>query len=85
MHTFDDTVVIGHRDGRTDHPASPGELVRLRLINTDSEPHQIVLAGTSFRLADVEGRDLHRPGEVGGVPLRLPAGGRYAPSATTAS
>jgi FtsP/CotA-like multicopper oxidase with cupredoxin domain len=77
VHTFDGTVVIAGRDGRADYPASPGTPVRLRLINTDSDPHRIVLAGSPFRIAAVDGRDLHEPGEVSDVGLRLPAGGRY--------
>ncbi|WP_182904870.1 multicopper oxidase family protein [Microbispora sp. H13382] len=77
VHTFEGTVVIADRDGRTVHDVSPGEPVRLRLINTDSVPHRIVLAGTPFRVAAVDGRDLNRPGEVEDVGLRLAAGGRY--------
>ncbi|HEX5598770.1 MAG TPA: multicopper oxidase family protein [Micromonosporaceae bacterium] len=77
LHTFDGTVVIAGRDGRTEHPAPPGTPVRLRLINTDSDPHRIVLAGTPFRVAAVDGRDLNQPGEVSDVGLHLPAGGRY--------
>jgi FtsP/CotA-like multicopper oxidase with cupredoxin domain len=77
VHTFDGTVVIADRDLRTEHAAPAGTEVRLRLVNTDSEPHRIALAGTPFRVAAVDGRDLHRPGEVGDVALRLPAGGRY--------
>ncbi|RQW96136.1 multicopper oxidase family protein [Micromonospora globispora] len=77
VHTFDGTVVIADSDGRTEHPASPGTPVRLRLINTDSDPHRIVLAGTPFRVAAVDGRDLNQPGEVSDVALHLPAGGRY--------
>jgi FtsP/CotA-like multicopper oxidase with cupredoxin domain len=69
--------VIADRDLRTEHAAPAGTEVRLRLVNTDSEPHRIALAGTPFRVAAVDGRDLHRPGEVGDVALRLPAGGRY--------
>jgi FtsP/CotA-like multicopper oxidase with cupredoxin domain len=46
------------------------------LINTDSDPHWFALAGTPFRVAAVDGRDLNQPGEVSGVGLRLPAGGR---------
>ncbi|MFG3299715.1 multicopper oxidase domain-containing protein [Micromonospora chersina] len=76
VHTFDGTVVIPGRDGRTEHPAPPGTTVRLRLINTDSNPHRIVLAGTPFRVAAVDGRDLNQPDEVRDVGLRLPAGGR---------
>ncbi|MCW3816880.1 multicopper oxidase family protein [Micromonospora sp. DR5-3] len=77
VHTFDGTVVIAGSDGQTQHSAPPGAPVRLRLINTDSDPHRIVLAGTPFRVVAVDGRDLNRPGEVRDVGLRLPAGGRY--------
>ena len=77
VHTVDDAVVIAGRDGEIEHPAAPGVPVRLRLVNTDSDPHRVVLAGTPFRVAAVDGRDLNRPGEVAGVALRLPAGGRY--------
>jgi FtsP/CotA-like multicopper oxidase with cupredoxin domain len=77
VHTLDGTVVIAGRDGLTEHATSPGTPVRLRLINTDSDPHRIVLAGTAFRVAAVDGRDLNQPDEVSDVALRLPAGGRY--------
>ncbi|MFD2762581.1 multicopper oxidase family protein [Micromonospora eburnea] len=77
VHTFDGTVVFADPDGRTDHTAPAGSRVRLRLINTDSDPHRFALAGAPFRVAAVDGRDLHEPGEVGDVGLRLPAGGRY--------
>ncbi|WP_040420627.1 multicopper oxidase family protein [Actinopolymorpha alba] len=77
VHTFDGIMVIADQDGRTEHTAPAGTPVRLRLINTDSVPHWFALAGTPFRVAAVDGRDLNRPGEVRGVKLRLPAGGRY--------
>jgi FtsP/CotA-like multicopper oxidase with cupredoxin domain len=77
VHTFDNTVVIGDRDGRAENTAAAGTPVRLRLINTDSNPHWFALAGTSFRVAAVDGRELNQPGEVRDVGLRLPAGGRY--------
>jgi FtsP/CotA-like multicopper oxidase with cupredoxin domain len=77
VHTFDNTVVIGDRDRRAENTAAAGTPVRLRLINTDSNPHWFALAGTSFRVAAVDGRELNQPGEVRDVGLRLPAGGRY--------
>jgi FtsP/CotA-like multicopper oxidase with cupredoxin domain len=77
VHTFDNAVVIGDQDKRAVHTARPGAPVRLRLVNTDSEPHRFALAGTAFRVVAVDGRDLHQPGEVREVELRLPAGGRY--------
>ncbi|MBE3015918.1 multicopper oxidase family protein [Microbispora sp. NEAU-D428] len=77
VHTFDGTVVIAGGEGRSEHPVPPGAPVRLRLINTDSTSHRIALAGTPFRVAAVDGRDLNQPGEVSDVGLHLPAGGRY--------
>jgi FtsP/CotA-like multicopper oxidase with cupredoxin domain len=77
VHTFDGTVVLADQDGRTEHPAPAGAKVRLRLVNTDSDPHRFALAGTPFRVTAVDGRDLNQPGEVSDAGLRLPAGGRY--------
>lgn len=77
VHTFDGALVIGDVEGRGEQVVPMGTLVRLRLVSTDSDPHRIALAGTAFRLVAVDGRDLHEPGEVGDVALRLPAGARY--------
>jgi FtsP/CotA-like multicopper oxidase with cupredoxin domain len=74
VHTFDGTVVIADH---TEHTVAAGTRARLRLINTDSEPHRLALAGTPFRVSAVDGRDLNQPGQVSGVGLHLPAGGRY--------
>lgn len=77
VHTFEGTTVIGDRDRPDPRQVVPGTPVRLRLINTDSTPHRFALAGTPYTLVAIDGRDLHRPGEVRDVALRLPAGGRY--------
>ena len=77
VHTFDGTAVLADQDGRTEHTAPTGTKVRLRLVNTDSDPHRFALAGTPFRVMAVDGRDLHQPGELREAGLRLPAGGRY--------
>jgi FtsP/CotA-like multicopper oxidase with cupredoxin domain len=77
LHIFDGALVIGDRDGHTERPTPSGTPVRLRLVNTDSHPHRLALIGSTFRVAAVDGRDLHQPDEVGDVRLRLPAGGRY--------
>ncbi|MEV0675031.1 multicopper oxidase family protein [Actinosynnema sp. NPDC050436] len=74
VHTFEGGVTVA---GGGEHTAPPGTPVRLRLINTDSDPRRFTLAGTPFRVVAVDGRDLEQPGEVGRVSLHLPAGGRY--------
>ena len=77
VHTFDGTTVIGNNDQLVEHTAAAGVPVRLRLINTDSDPHRLALTGTRFRVAAVDGRDLNQPDEVSHVGLLLAAGGRY--------
>ncbi|SDI11719.1 Multicopper oxidase with three cupredoxin domains (includes cell division protein FtsP and spore coat protein CotA) [Actinokineospora alba] len=75
VHTFDDGATV--ISGGGEHVAAPGTKVRLRLINTDSDPHRFALSGTPFTLVAVDGRDLNGPGEISEQILRLVAGGRY--------
>ncbi|MFC4588208.1 multicopper oxidase family protein [Sphaerisporangium corydalis] len=77
VHTFAGVTALGDQDRPFERRVPPGAPVRLRLINTDDTPHQFALAGTTYRLAAIDGRDLHGPGELGRTRLRLPAGGRY--------
>jgi FtsP/CotA-like multicopper oxidase with cupredoxin domain len=77
VHTFDGAITLGSHDGVQERAVQPGTPVRLRLINTDSTPHRMSLAGTDFRVVAVDGNDLHEPGVVSGQALRVPAGGRY--------
>ncbi|WP_238164003.1 multicopper oxidase family protein [Kribbella pittospori] len=77
VHTLDGAVLLGAHDTRMQRTTAAGTAVRLRLVNTDSEPHRFALTGTPFRVAAVDGRDLNRPDDVSDVALRLPAGGRY--------
>jgi FtsP/CotA-like multicopper oxidase with cupredoxin domain len=77
VHTFDGMLAIGTHDGMASKPVPTGTTARLRLINTDSEPHRFTLAGAAFRVVAADGNDLSGPAEVTGLALRLAAGGRY--------
>jgi FtsP/CotA-like multicopper oxidase with cupredoxin domain len=56
-------------------PARPGELVRVRVINTDNGPIKIWSSGP-YRLLAVDGSDVHRPTEVSDRSVTLTAGAR---------
>ncbi|WP_327644409.1 multicopper oxidase family protein [Micromonospora zamorensis] len=58
-------------------PVEAGVPVRLRLINTDSTTHRYALAGTPFRVAAIDGSDLHGPTPLVDTAVPIPAGGRY--------
>ena len=77
IHTFGATLIVGEHGGTTTRSAEPGSSVRLRLVNTDPDPHALNLAGTSFRVVAVDGRNLEQPDEVSERSLRIPGGGRY--------
>ncbi|GIJ24442.1 multicopper oxidase family protein [Micromonospora lutea] len=72
VHTFSGGAAVAG----VEHVAAAGATVRLRLVNTDSDPRRFALAGTPFRVVAVDGRDLQGPGETSRTALRVAAGGR---------
>jgi FtsP/CotA-like multicopper oxidase with cupredoxin domain len=56
--------------------ARTGDLVRVRLVNTDSTPTSVWVAGSAFRVLAVDGTDLNAPEAVEGRSVELTAGGR---------
>ncbi|WP_127505520.1 multicopper oxidase family protein [Actinoplanes solisilvae] len=55
----------------------PGTSVRLRLINTDSDPHRYALSGAPFRVVAIDGVDLRGPASLVDTAVGIAAGGRY--------
>jgi len=62
--------------GDTRQTASPGDTVRVRLLNTDSTPTSAWVTGSPFRVLAVDGTDLHAPTSVEARTVPLTAGGR---------
>jgi FtsP/CotA-like multicopper oxidase with cupredoxin domain len=56
-------------------PARPGQLVRIRVTNTDNGPMEI-WSGDSYRLLAVDGTEVHGPTDISGRSVTLTAGGR---------
>jgi FtsP/CotA-like multicopper oxidase with cupredoxin domain len=54
-----------------------GTEVRLRLVNSASLTKVFTLNGTPFRVAAMDGWDIHQPEEVAGKRLKIGGGGRY--------
>jgi FtsP/CotA-like multicopper oxidase with cupredoxin domain len=55
----------------------PGTKMRLRLVNSASLTKTFTLNGTPFRVAAIDGWDIHQPDEVTGKRLKIGGGGRY--------
>ncbi|MBP2411391.1 FtsP/CotA-like multicopper oxidase with cupredoxin domain [Arthrobacter stackebrandtii] len=76
VHTFRRAVVFGSSDAAQNHSVPIGTPVRLRVANTDQQPHRLRLTGSPYRVVAVDGHDVMDPTDIAGQPLRLPAGGR---------
>ena len=76
LHEYDDGPTLDGETGTTVLDAEPGERVRLRLVNTDNGLTSVWVTGTTYRVLAVDGTDVHRPGEVEGRAVAVPAGGR---------
>jgi FtsP/CotA-like multicopper oxidase with cupredoxin domain len=63
-------------DGETRN-IKPGTEVRLRLVNSANLTKLFTLNGTPFRVAAIDGWDIHQPDEMTGKRLKIGGGGRY--------
>jgi FtsP/CotA-like multicopper oxidase with cupredoxin domain len=75
-HLYDGKRTVNGRDGEDQTAAEPGDTVRVRVVNTDFGVMPVWVDGAPFRLAAVDGTDLHEPAEVEGVGVEVPGGGR---------
>lgn len=74
-HTYAAIRTINGKPEDLQVQATPGRVVRLRVINTDNAPMQ-VWSSHSYRLLATDGTETNRPTPVDGVALTVTAGGR---------
>lgn len=67
---------IGLTDNLERRRIESGTSVRLRLVNTGSEPELFELSGTPFQVAAIDGAEVNEPEELVNVLLQVAAGGR---------
>lgn len=75
-HLYDGRRTVNGRDGEDRVAAEPGDTVRVRVVNTDFGVMPVWVDGAPFRVAAVDGTDLHEPAEIAGVGPEVAAGGR---------
>jgi FtsP/CotA-like multicopper oxidase with cupredoxin domain len=76
VHTYSGRRTINGSTGEDEVLAEAGRPVRVRLVNTDNGPLRAWVSGAPFRVAAVDGTDVHAPGEVDDEGLLVTAGGR---------
>ncbi|MBA3490153.1 MAG: multicopper oxidase domain-containing protein, partial [Longispora sp.] len=75
-HLYNGIRTINGQEGDVSVAASPGQRVRVRVINTDNGTLSTWVGGNEFRVLAIDGTELTGPAEVRDVDVSLGAGGR---------
>jgi FtsP/CotA-like multicopper oxidase with cupredoxin domain len=76
VHIYDGVRTVNGQEGDIAVKAAPGDLVRVRVVNTDNGPMSVWTTGAPYRVVAVDGYDLNAPDLVEGDALTVTAGGR---------
>jgi FtsP/CotA-like multicopper oxidase with cupredoxin domain len=76
VHTYSGRRTINGSTGENAVITEPGRPVRVRLVNTDNGPLRAWVSGAPFRIAAVDGTDVHAPTDVTDRGVVVTAGGR---------
>ncbi|MBC1603669.1 multicopper oxidase domain-containing protein [Paenilisteria rocourtiae] len=63
-------------NGKVPKNIKPGTNVRIRLGNAHNKPQKLILNGTTFQIAAIDGNLIHKPTDLKETYLQIPAGGR---------
>src|SRR5207342_2220498 len=76
LHDYGQGGSINGTTGLTTVPATTGQRVRVRLINTDNGAATVWAPGTAYSVLAIDGTDLVGPTPLQDTALNVPAGGR---------
>jgi FtsP/CotA-like multicopper oxidase with cupredoxin domain len=76
VHTYAGRRTINGAPGVSAVAASPGQVVRARVINTDAGPLRAWISGSAYRVVAIDGRAVHEPTDISGKSVVVTAGGR---------
>lgn len=76
VHIYDAVRTVNGLEGDVPVDATPGDVVRIRVINTDNGPMSVWVSGAGYRVVAVDGHDVHEPEPVSGLATLVTAGGR---------
>jgi FtsP/CotA-like multicopper oxidase with cupredoxin domain len=81
-HTYGGFRTVNGTEGDFAVPAAPGDVVRVRIVNTDNGPVPVWVAGAQYRLVAIDGTDVRGPTDVSNRYVLVTAGGRADLSVT---
>jgi FtsP/CotA-like multicopper oxidase with cupredoxin domain len=75
-HMYGAMRTINGHEGEVHTEAKPGQVARVRVINTDNGPMSVWVSGAPFRLVAVDGNDVNGPQPMEDQAVLVTAGGR---------
>ena len=76
VHIYDGVRTVNGEEGDVPVDAAPGDVVRVRVVNTDNGPMSVWVTGAGYRVLAIDGYDVNEPEPVDGQALTVTAGGR---------
>lgn len=76
VHTYGASRTINGAVGQSVQSARPGDVARVRVINTDPGPMPVWVSGAPLRVRGIDGQEVNAPGTVTGQAVLVTAGGR---------
>ena len=76
LHRYGSTPTLNGKEGVQKVDVRTGDEVRVRVVNTDNALMPIWVTGAPYRVLAVDGIDVHEPGDVSGLAVKLTAGAR---------
>jgi FtsP/CotA-like multicopper oxidase with cupredoxin domain len=78
LHDWDNQIyTVNGTSGGEHFDAKPDDIVRLRVVNTASNTHEMTLVGAPFKVIAIDGSDIHEPTNLNAVQLPIAASQRY--------
>ncbi len=76
VHIYDGLRTVNGEEGDVAVESAPGDVVRVRVVNTDNGPMSVWVTGARYRVLAIDGYDVNEPQPVDGQALTVTAGGR---------
>ncbi len=76
VHLYDGVRTVNGEEGDVAIDAEEGDVVRVRVVNTDNGPMSVWTSGADYQVTAIDGYDVNEPDQVSAEAVTVTAGGR---------
>ena len=76
VHLYDGVRTVNGEEGDVVVEADTGDVVRVRVVNTDNGPMSVWTSGADYQVTAIDGYDVNEPEPISGEAVTVTAGGR---------